>query len=56
LLSHLSVPITDSELIDSSSSLGRVTAEDIVAPHPLPGFPRSTMDGFAVRSKDTFWI
>jgi len=54
LLSHLSAPITDSELIDSSSSLGRVTAEDILAPHPLPEFPRSTMDGYAVRAHDTF--
>jgi molybdopterin molybdotransferase len=54
LLSHLSAPITDSESVDSASSLGRVTAEDIVAPHPLPEFPRSTVDGYAVRARDTF--
>jgi len=54
LLSHLSAPVTDSELVDSASSLGRVTAEDMVAPHPLPEFPRSTMDGYAVRARDTF--
>jgi molybdopterin molybdotransferase len=31
-----------------------VTAEDIFAPHPLPDFPRTTVDGYAVRAKDTF--
>ena len=35
-------------------SLGRVTAEDIFSPHPLPEFTRSTVDGYAVKSKDTF--
>ncbi len=54
LLSHLPGPITDSESISTVSSLGRVTAEDIIAPHALPEFPRSTMDGYAVRARDTF--
>jgi molybdopterin molybdotransferase len=54
LLSNLPGPITDSESISTVSSLGRVTAEDIIAPHPLPEFPRSTMDGYAVRAHDTF--
>src|SRR6266487_851524 len=53
LLAHLSQPITDSELIDVPSSLGRVLAEDITAPHPLPDFQRSTVDGYAVRAHDT---
>lgn len=53
LLSHLSSPITDSEFIGVASSLGRVLAEEIVAPHPLPDFRRSTVDGYAVRAKDT---
>jgi len=53
LLSHLSQPIIDSELIDVPSSLGRIVAEDIVAPHPLPNFQRSTVDGYAVRAGDT---
>lgn len=53
LLSHLSQSIPDSELIDVSSSLGRILAEDIVAPHPLPDFQRSTVDGYAVRARDT---
>jgi molybdopterin molybdotransferase len=53
LLSHLSTPIADSELIDVHSSLGRILAEDIIAPQPLPDFPRSTMDGYAVRAGNT---
>jgi molybdopterin molybdotransferase len=54
LLSHLPAPAPGSETIDVSSSLGRVTAEDIRAPHPLPDFRRSTVDGYAVRAKDTY--
>ncbi|MBI2759390.1 MAG: molybdopterin molybdenumtransferase MoeA [Chloroflexi bacterium] len=54
LLSHLSEPKADSELIDTIHALGRVTAQDILAPHPLPEFPRSTVDGYAVRARDTF--
>jgi molybdopterin molybdotransferase len=54
LLSHLSGPIIGSETIDVVSSLGRVLAEDVVAPHPLPEFQRTTVDGYAVRASDTF--
>jgi len=54
LFSHLPTPEPASEEINVSSSLGRVTAEDIRAPHPLPDFRRSTVDGFAVRAKDTY--
>ncbi len=32
----------------------RVLAQEIIAKQPLPPFPRSTMDGYAVRSRDTF--
>jgi molybdopterin molybdotransferase len=53
LLSHLSQPISDSELIDVPSALGRILGEDISAPHPLPDFQRSTVDGYAVRAADT---
>ena len=62
LLSHLSslrhgsgqAGIVDSETVGVDLSLGRVTAEDIFAPHPLPEFSRSTVDGYAIRAKDTF--
>ncbi len=54
LISHLPPPRIDSELIDVSSSLGRILAEAIIAPHPLPDFQRTTVDGYAVRAQDTF--
>ena len=43
-----------SEQIPLEDGLGRILAEDITAPEFLPPFSRSTMDGFAVRAKDTF--
>ena len=54
LLSHIPQPKIDSESIAVTSSLGRFTASDIFAPHPLPDFPRTTVDGYAVRARDTF--
>ena len=54
LLAHLSKPTIDSEPLAVDSALGRVAAEDVVAPHPLPEFPRTTVDGYAVRAGDTF--
>ncbi|MBC7339349.1 MAG: molybdopterin molybdotransferase MoeA [Firmicutes bacterium] len=33
---------------------GRVLAADLVAPEDVPGFPRSTVDGYAVRAQDTY--
>jgi len=53
LLSRLRHFPANSELIDVPSSLGRVLAEDIVAPQPLPDFRRSTVDGYAVLARDT---
>lgn len=42
------------EEVSLLQSAGRVTAEEITAPEQLPFYDRSTMDGFAVRSADTF--
>jgi molybdopterin molybdotransferase len=42
------------EEIDLQQALGRVTVEAILAPHPLPSFSRSTVDGYAVRAVDTY--
>ncbi len=36
------------------TSLNKVISRDIVSPEDLPGFTRSTMDGYAVNSTDTF--
>jgi molybdopterin molybdotransferase len=52
LLSHVSVG-DDVEGLATQQALGRVTAEAILAPHALPSFRRSTMDGYAVRAADT---
>lgn len=40
--------------IDTEEALDRVTAAPVLSPEPLPAFPRSTMDGYAVRARDTF--
>lgn len=53
LHSHLAGTLPDSESIDVIHALSRVTAADIIAPHPLPEFPRTTVDGYAVRAGDT---
>jgi molybdopterin molybdotransferase len=52
-LAHIPVQIK-LEIIDTSSALGRVTTEPIVAPIPLPTFPRSTVDGYAVLAEGTY--
>ncbi|HFC11321.1 MAG TPA: molybdopterin molybdenumtransferase MoeA, partial [Anaerolineae bacterium] len=39
---------------NSADALGRILAQPITAPFQLPSFPRSTVDGFAVRAKDTY--
>jgi molybdopterin molybdotransferase len=44
----------DTETVDLDNASARVLSEPIVAAEDLPGFNRSTMDGFAVRSGDTF--
>ncbi len=46
---HLSV-----EDVLTQDALGRVLANDVRAPHALPPFPRSSVDGYAVRAADTF--
>ena len=42
------------ERVPTDQALHRVLAEPILAPHPLPPFRRSTVDGYAVRAQDTF--
>lgn len=54
LLAALPQPTVDSETLAVDSALGRVAAADVAAPHPLPEFPRTTVDGYAVCAADTF--
>ena len=51
---HLRGKVVQTELLDTAQALDRVVAEDIHSREDLPAFPRSAMDGFAVRSRDTF--
>lgn len=43
-----------SEEVSLMDALGRVTSRPVVSPENLPGFARSTVDGYAVASRDTF--
>ncbi|GGP19922.1 molybdopterin molybdenumtransferase MoeA [Thermocladium modestius] len=40
--------------VETGSSLGRVLASDVVSSVDVPSFNRSAVDGYAVRSSDTF--
>ena len=42
------------ERIATTRALGRVLAEEVFAPFPLPSFPCSAMDGYAVQAEDTY--
>lgn len=42
------------EEVDIKITLHRFLAEEIAAPDNLPGFNRSTMDGYAIRAEDSF--
>ena len=53
LLSAMAAPLTAVEIADTAKALHRVLAEDVLAPHALPEFARSTVDGYAVRARDT---
>jgi molybdopterin molybdotransferase len=53
LMAHLH-PKPQSEWIEMSQALGRVTAFPVPAPHALPSFTRSTVDGYAVQAASTF--
>ena len=45
--------IRDIETVSLMGAMGRIAAEDCVVRSPVPAFPRSAMDGYAVRSADT---
>lgn len=46
-------PIVQVERCPVAGALGRVLAQDLRAPHDLPTFVRSTVDGYAVAAADT---
>lgn len=56
LLRRLPAPSPVVELVDTAAALGRVTAQAVYAAERLPAFSRSTVDGYAVRARDTFGV
>lgn len=55
VLGHIrAFPPVPEEEIPLDEAWGRRLARDVAAPHDLPGFRRSTMDGWAVRAADVF--
>jgi len=53
-LKELKLKLLKSVRVPVHLALNRVVAEDIKAENDLPLFDRSTVDGYAVRAKDTF--
>jgi molybdopterin molybdotransferase len=47
---------TPAETVPLGEALRRVTFDPVAAPHALPGFARSTVDGYAVRAADTYGV
>ena len=47
---------TPAETIPITGALHRIPAAPVSAAHPLPGFARSTVDGYAVRAADTYGV
>ncbi|MDV6012829.1 gephyrin-like molybdotransferase Glp [Haloechinothrix sp. LS1_15] len=45
---------TGTELVSRDEALGRVPASPVTSGTALPGFARSTVDGYAVRAADTY--
>jgi Molybdopterin biosynthesis enzyme len=55
VLEHIrAVPLLDEERIPLDDALGRCLAFGFSATEDLPGFDRSTVDGFACRARDVF--
>lgn len=46
----------NTETVNTLHALDRVIVEDVLSPHPLPEFSRSTMDGYALLARDTFGV
>jgi molybdopterin molybdotransferase len=54
LQQHLPPRTTRTEVVALENCLGRICADNIISPENLPPYPRSTMDGYAVRAAETF--
>ena len=54
VIGSFSLPPKKTETVSITTAIGRILAEDIVATEDVPPFPRSLVDGFAVRVKDIY--
>ena len=54
LLDRLPAPEPVVEMLPVARALDRVTAQGVLSPERLPAFTRSTVDGYAVKARDTF--
>lgn len=54
LKEHIAVGPRETETVTIEDAVNRVLAQDIMAPVDLPGFSRSTKDGYAVLASSTF--
>jgi molybdopterin molybdotransferase len=46
-------PITVPEVLPLEAAGGRILAEDVISAEDVPGFSRSTVDGYALRAEET---
>ncbi|MEM3672646.1 MAG: molybdopterin molybdotransferase MoeA [Candidatus Bathyarchaeia archaeon] len=53
-LKEVKIEVLQAEKTHITEALGRVLAEDVVSETDIPHFDRSAVDGYAVRSHDTF--
>ena len=53
LLTENCLPITETEMITIDNIEGRILAQDIIARINQPPFPRSPLDGYAIRAEDS---
>ena len=47
-------PLKQAETADIYGSIGRILADDVCSSEYVPGFNRSSVDGYAIRAKDSF--
>ena len=52
LLEHVRDKQVETETVSLEEAAGRILARDIVSRENIPAFYRSTVDGYAVRSKE----
>jgi molybdopterin molybdotransferase len=53
-LNHLPESKLRSEMVDLKDALGRVLAQSVIAHEPVPAFNRSSVDGYALKARDTY--